>query len=114
MPRYFVVAESFAAPFFSDSSTGFQDGPTPEDTLEAFAAEYKHPCGLYAAMLYADANAYHEGQKALAKWLSNHEQAKQQATEGKSAYSYCGESPGKFQIDGESITVENPKAGSLV
>lgn len=114
MPRYFIVAHSFAAPFCSDTSTQFRGGPTPQQTLEAFAASYKHPSGLYAAALYADANAYHEGDTPLAKWLSNHEQAKQAATKGKEAYEYKPWAAGQFEIDGKPIEVENPKGGSLV
>lgn len=71
----------------------------PEDALLHYAANYKHPCGLYAAALYADANAYHRGDPPLAKWLCNHEKAKREATSAKSSYSYFGHGPEDFEID---------------
>jgi len=115
---YFVVAVSFAAPFFSDTSKGFvqeeANRMVPEDALRHYAANYTHPCGLYAAALYADANAYHRGEQPLARWLSNHEQAKRTATEGKKGYSYFGHGPGDFEIDGERINIQHPKEGGLV
>ena len=114
MPRYFIVANSFAAPWVSDTSMCFQGGSTPEDALETFAASYNHPAGLYAAELYADANAYHDGHQPLARWLSNHEQALQAATKGKDAYSYYGHQPRCFKVDHKVIEIEKPKKGSLV
>ena len=69
--EYFVVANSFAAPLQSDESTHYVRGKTPEDALQRFANSYRHPAGLYAANLYADANAYHKHEKTLAKWRSN-------------------------------------------
>lgn len=71
MPEYFVFANSFAAPFFSDPSTGYTTGDTPQDGLRSFVASYNHPCGLYAAMLYVSADAYHKGHDPLGRWLSN-------------------------------------------
>lgn len=112
--EYFIVANSFAAPFCSDQSTGFIDAESPTSALETFAAGYKHPCGLYAAEVYASANAYHKSEKPLAKWLCNHEIAKQEATEGMSGYAYLGQGPGGFEIDGRRINVRDPKAGMVV
>ena len=60
MAEYFVVANSFAAPLISDQSTEYVQGESPADALERFAAEYKHPAGLYAAALYESADAYHK------------------------------------------------------
>ena len=69
--EYFIKANSFAAPFFSDTSSCFATGDSPEDALLRFKEEYIHPCGLYAAFCYKDANAKHKGDKPLAKWVSN-------------------------------------------
>ena len=71
MPEFFVHAASFAAPFFSDESTGYQEGNTAVHALERYAASYKHPAGLYAADAYTSADAYHKGEERLARWLSN-------------------------------------------
>lgn len=79
MIEYFIRANSFAAPFFSDVSSDFETADTPKAALEAFAARYKHPCGLYAAACYASADAYHKGDEALAMWLSK--EAKKQRKE---------------------------------
>ena len=69
--EYFIYANSFAAPFFSDSSTSFVEAETPEAALKKFAADYKHPCGLYAASAYESADAYHKHEDSLAQWVSN-------------------------------------------
>ncbi len=69
--EYFIEANSFAAPFFSDTSSGFVEADSPEQALLRFKDDYKHPCGLYAAVCYQDANAKHKGHEPLAKWVSN-------------------------------------------
>lgn len=69
--EYFIEANSFAAPFFSDTSSRFIIAESPADALLSFKEEYTHPCGLYAAVCYEDANAKHKGRKPLAKWVSN-------------------------------------------
>lgn len=112
--EYFIVAKSFAAPFVSDDSTGFLSAASPAEALTAFAAKYSHPAGLYAAVAYTSADAYHKGEKPLAQWLCNHEQAKRRLTKGKDAYSYLGHAPGSFEINGKAHTVEYPKHGSVV
>lgn len=112
--EYFIVANSFAAPFFSDRSNEYIKARNPKEALKKFAAQYKHPCGLYCANCYASADDYHKGKDFLAQWLSNHEQAKQKATKDLGGYSYLGERPGKFKINEDWIEVENPKAGSVV
>ena len=114
MPEYFVIANSFAAPFFSDTSEAFVMGSTPEEALASFVRNYDHPCGLYAAMLYADATAYHKKQNPLLKWLCNHELEKLRLTKDKGAYSFLGQEPGRFEIDGKEHCVENPKMGRIV
>lgn len=69
--EFFIVANSFAAPFFSDKSTAFIEADSPEQALESFAASYSHPCGLYSAGAYENANAMHKNEPPLARWLSN-------------------------------------------
>lgn len=71
MREFFVVANSFAAPFVSDTSTRFVTAESPQAALEKFAGEYSHKCGLYAAECYESADAYHKRERPLAKWLSN-------------------------------------------
>lgn len=113
--EYFIVANSFAAPFVSDQSTGFQTALSPASALVDFAARYPHPWGLYAAEAYQSAEAYHKGEKPLAQWLCYHEQAKRRLTAGSAGgYSHLGHAPGSFEIDGKAHTVKNPKKGSVV
>ena len=69
--EYFIEANSFAAPFFSDTSSCFIVAESPEKALLDFKKQYTHPCGLYAAVCYEDANAKHKGHQPLAKWVSN-------------------------------------------
>jgi hypothetical protein len=112
--EYFIVARSFAAPFFSDESTHYVDAESAEAALEGFAETYSHPAGLYAANAYASADSMHKGEPRLAQWLSNHEQAKQEKTADYGSFSYLGEGPGRFRINGELVEVEDPKGGSVV
>lgn len=107
--EYFIVANSFAAPFFSDNSQKFQKANSPEKALEIYAKNYKHPCGLYAAVVYKDANAYHKGKKPLAKWLSN--EAKYMEGKTGSIFKPC---LGKVRINGIMHNIDNPQQGSLV
>lgn len=114
MPEYFIFANSFAAPFFSDDSTSYISAETPQAALTKFAAEYSHPCGLYAAICYASADAMHKKQQPLAKWLCNHEIVKGDLTKELGGYSYLGEGPGRFRINDEWHNVPDPKGGALV
>lgn len=112
--RYFIVANSFAAPFFSDQSTSFIEAATEVEALLQFKAKYSHPAGLYSANCYASADAYHGGQPQLAQWLCNHEIEKQRLTKDISGYSFLGHEPGRFEINRVMHVVENPKEGQIV
>jgi hypothetical protein len=114
MPEYFIKANSFAAPFFSDDSSGFVEAGSPEAALESFATAYSHPAGLYAAAAYASADAFHKGEGPLAKWLCNHEIRKQELTKDLPSYSYLGRAPGDFEIDRVRHVVPDPKGGRVV
>lgn len=117
MREFFVTARSFAAPFFSDDSEKYVEADTPERALEAFAASYSHPCGLYAAEAWRSADHYHKskGKRPLARWLSNHAQELARRTRDKEGgYSYMGHGPGDFELSGERVKVDDPKAGSVV
>ena len=114
MTRYFVVAHSFAAPFVSDESTDYVDGKNPDEALRAFARAYNHPCGLYAANLYASADAYHMNEKPLARWLCNHEREKRRVLKPLECGVYRGEGPGKFYVNDKLHVVKNPKGGDVV
>ncbi len=109
MTEYYIEANSFAAPFFSDQSHGYVEADNCALALEKFAADYKHPCGLYAAVVYSSADARNKGQKPLARWLSN----QAQRLEGIDGMIRMDE-PGKGEINGELITIDDPKAGSIV
>ena len=114
MHEYFIFANSFAAPFFSDDSIKFIKAYSPIEALEKFVAGYNHPCGLYAAVCYADANAYHKNETPLAKWLCNHEIEKMRLTKDLGGYSYKGDGPGRFYINGELHVIDNPKDGKMI
>ena len=114
MTEYFVTANSFAAPFFSDESTGFTKGENPEEALLNFVETYNHPCGLFAAVLYASADAYHKNHKPLAKWLCNKEIEKRKITAGMGSYSCRSDHDGHLCVDGKDYKIEDPKGGKLV
>lgn len=110
MSEYFVVANSFAAPFVSDQSTHFIKGKDPKSALEEFAKKYDHPAGLYCAVIYSSSDDYHKGKKPLANWYSNH-LIKLKSLDVRS---YCGHGPGNFDVNGERHIVENPKEGKVL
>jgi hypothetical protein len=105
--EYFIVARSFAAPFVSDESTGFQEATTPVSALEKFARRYTHPCGLYAAECYASADAYHRRAKMLARWLSNHARVMLETPHT----SFRSNGPGSVELDHRTITIDDPRGG---
>lgn len=107
---WFLVAASFAAPFVSDSSTHYVQAATPAAALEQLAQVYRHPCGLYAAQAYRSADAFHKGEKYLARWLSNHARAIEEAK----ATVYRSDGPGELTLDGIRHPVQDPKAGAVV
>lgn len=112
--EYFIVANSFAAPFVSDRSEGFQEAESAAAALELFAKQYSHPAHLFAADAFESATDFHKGKPALARWLSNHEIAREDATKNLGASSYEGIKPGRFKINGELIVVEKPYGGKCV
>lgn len=107
--EFYIEANSFAAPFFSDSSIGYVQANSAATALEQFAADYTHPCGLYAATAYTSADARNKGEKPLARWLSNQAQRLQGVTG-----MIRMDGPGKGEINGEVVEIENPKAGCVV
>lgn len=111
--EYFIVANSFAAPFVSDQSEHFEEADSPEKALKQFAARYSHPARLFAAACYSSATAYHKNEKFLARWLCNHELAKQKAMKLDSAVSYRGIAPGKFEVNGKLVVVDDPFGGQI-
>jgi hypothetical protein len=112
--EFFVYSNSFAAPFFSDSDESFVKGKTAKEALNNYVKKYNHPCGLYAAQVYKDANAFHKGEKPLYTWLCNHEIEKLRVTKDKSSFSYLGHGPGAFEINGRRIIVDDPKGGKII
>lgn len=114
MPEFFVHSTSFAAPFFSDEGTTFVQAATAEAALTKFAADYKHPAGLYAADAYASSDDYHKGKKHLARWLCNKQRVLQDATAGMSGYSVYSPSPDIVEINGELHVIRDPHEGRIV
>jgi hypothetical protein len=113
MNEYFIIANSFAAPFVSDTSEGYETGNNAKEALRKYVEKYTHPAGLYSARCYASADDYHKGKPFLAEYLSNHERALQKATKNKGSYSYMGNGAGDFEIDHKRIKVENPREGRI-
>ena len=112
--EYFIVANSFAAPFVSDQSESFEDAESPKKALESFVARYSHPARLFAADCYESATDFHKGKPPLARWLCNHEIALQKATKGKDCFSYTSLGPGRLKVDDELIVIDKPFEGKLV
>jgi hypothetical protein len=114
MPDFYIKGNTFAAPFVSEPVADWITAETPEEALQRLSDLLKPIYGLYAAQCYKDANAASRNEKPLARWLSNHEIAKQKATEHLGAYSYLGEAPGRFRINDEWFDVDDPKGGRII
>lgn len=113
MAEFFIVANSFAAPFCSDQDTSYIDARTPEGALIGFAESYKHPFGLYAAMCYASADAWHKKERPLAEWLSNYAAEKHRLTKNLGTHSFSSNGR-EFCIDGKWHAVADPKSGRVM
>lgn len=111
--EYFIVANSFAAPFCSDTSEHYIEATSPVDALNALERNYKHPAGLYAAAVYSSHKAYTQGEKPLARYESNQLHAINEATRGLSTYSIRTTSSNTFEADGVEHQVQNPKQGQV-
>jgi len=109
MSEYYIEMNSFAAPFFSDSGHCYVAADSPAKALEQCHAEYRHPCGLYAAACYSSADARNKGEKPLARWLSNQAQRLAGVTG-----IIRMDAPGRGEINGEHVVIEDPKAGCIV
>ena len=114
MTEFYIVANSFAAPWFSDQDSAFVKAWSPGGALRKFAASYTHPAGLYCANCYRDANAEAKGEQPLAEWHSNHLAGLLRVTKGTGGYSYFGRGPGDFDVDGKAVRIKNPKGGKVV
>lgn len=112
--KYFIDANSFGAPFFSDGLSKFVEGKDAEDAMNNFIKDYKHPAGLYSANLYEDANAFHEGHEPLLKYRSNKQLRIEELTaDKKSGYSILTGTD-FVEIDNIRYTVDNPKEGRII
>ena len=116
MEEYFIVANSFAAPFFSDRTEEYVKGKNPKDAMQSFVDSYRHPCGLYSAALYRNADAFHKGQKPLCRWLCNFEIEKEKLTGGKSCtLRHDVDKKGHFlEVNHERHYILHPKKGSII
>lgn len=109
--EYFVIANSFAAPMFSDTTMEYVKGSTPREAMQKFVAEYTHPCGLYAALLYESADAYHKGKKEIVRFLCNQEI--ERAKLMKNGGSFYGKGNGVFEINGKEYRVKDWNKGKI-
>ncbi len=112
--EYFIIGNTFAAPFFSDTLKRFIKAETPEKALMKFIEECTHPCGIYSANCYESADACEKNEKPLSKWLCNLEIEQQNITKDKGAYSYLNKGEGILVIDGEEHKIDNWKEGKLL
>jgi len=110
--EYFVVANSNAAPFASDQSTGFSEGETPRAALEGFVSAYSHPAGLYAAGIYGSADDYHKGAEPLLKYLCAKESLRREVTLGLEGYSYISRDASSFEVNGKRFQVAPGATGT--
>mgnify|MGYP001562465746 CR=1 FL=1 len=113
MPEYFIQANSFAAPIFSDFSFAYIKATSPADALVQFAAQYQHPCGLYAAVAHTSADMVDKGEKPLARWLSNHAWEIERARATPGTRQVISDGPGRYEVDGVPFVVADPQSGKV-
>lgn len=113
MAEFFVKAQTFAAPFCSDELVRYIPGEDPVEAVEAWVESRPHPCGIYYAAVYANADDMHRGRKPLCEWKSNYQRAREEATKGKGCYISRGLGENAFEIDGEKFWVECPREGAV-
>jgi hypothetical protein len=109
MTEFYIETNSFAAPFFSDSSHTYVEANSAADALEKTAAAYSHPARLYAAAAYTSSDARNKGEKPLARWLCN----KALAMDGRLG-TVRSDHPGHIEHNGETITVDDPFGGRVL
>ena len=63
---YQYMTHSNAAPFVSDTNSGFIEATSPKAALEEIVRNYKHPAGLYSAAILEPSPA----NPILARYLS--------------------------------------------
>lgn len=108
--EYFVVVNTFATPFISETYTKFIEGESPAQAL----LEYCEKVRPYSANVYWDANDYHKGKEPVARYLCNKEIAKQEAAKGLNSFTYESKHEDSFIMDGVEHFVNNPRDGRLV
>jgi len=112
--EYFIITNSFAAPFFSDTDQYYVKGKNPLDALQEAVKKYKHPCGLYAANLYQSADDFHKNKKRLAYYICNLVIEQERLTKNLGGYSilHDRDSGGEFiKINDKKHYITNPKGG---
>ncbi len=114
MMEFCIQANSFAAPFVSDTSEAFVEAETAEQALAAYVESYSHPAGLYSAIVWDSADSMMKGKPALAKWVCNQVIKIQELTKDLSGYTFRGDGPGAFEINGTRYETEDPQGGKVV
>lgn len=66
MNEYFARTVSFPAPIVGDESTRYISAESPQAALDAIRKDWRHPCDLHTASIYASADAYHKRLTPLA------------------------------------------------
>ncbi len=106
--EYFVVHNSNAAPFFSDTDECYVRANSPNEAIDSFVKTYTHPFGLYTAFVYENADAYHKKEKPLVRWLCN----RAKFLEGKTgSIRSLGEDG--VEINGVTHSIDNPRLGKV-
>lgn len=109
MKKYFVVTNSFAAPFMSDTEERFYKGNTPQEAIKKAIRYYNHPAGLYSAALWKNTNDYHKGKKPLVRAQCNREVFIQQKTKGLGGYMISSRSIDEVSINDKSFKIDDPR-----
>lgn len=98
MKTYHYTINSNAAPFFSDSDSGFVEGETAMKALKKVVKGYNHPCGLYSAII----TSCEPKPKLLARFLSARAVTTEKAGTGVSIL----KEKGKIFVNGKEVPWE--------
>lgn len=91
---------SNAAPFFSDTDSGFIEATDPESALKDVIKNYKHPCGLFAVVIKEPSPS----NPVVARYLSDRAATQEEAPCGLTEWREDG-----LYVDGKKVPAKKEK-----
>jgi len=111
MKEYFIIANTFAAPFVSETIETFTKGKDAKDAMKNFIDGHKNE--IYSARGYKNADAFYKKEKPVVNYDCNKLLLLNSLTKDKSTYSYLSHSDKEFELDDVIYKVEEPREGVI-